>query len=141
MMITKVLERPEPMASLPMTYAPNEDVRRLLILREIEAAGVLTGLDAVNAVAPTARLLGIRSPGYALLHDLTADGFLQYSAGMPRTYRLTDAGTGEAARLAQQCWPRLSAELVRLNMKFAPVSPRPWPGTAFVAEWADEAIG
>jgi hypothetical protein len=141
MMITKTVERPEPMASLPTMFATNEDVRRLLILREIEAAGALTGLEAVNAVASTAHLLGIRSPGYALLHDLTADGLLQYSAGMPRTYRLTFAGAGEAARLAQQCWPRLSAELVRLNMKFAPVSPRPWPATAFVAEWADESIG
>jgi DNA-binding PadR family transcriptional regulator len=140
-MTTKTLERPAPMTGLPSTFAANADVRALLILGEIEAAGTLTGLDAANAVASTARLLGITPPGYALLHDLAEDGFLEASTGAPRFYRLTSSGHREAERLAQVCWPRLSQELDRLNRRFAPAAPRAWPESSFATEWTDGACG
>jgi hypothetical protein len=140
-MTLNTVERPAPMAGLPSTFAASADVCALLILSEIEAAGTLTGLDAVNAVASTARLLGITPPGYALLHDLVEDGFLEASTGAPRFYRLTNSGHREAGRLAQPCWPRLSEELDRLNRRFAPASPRAWPASSFVSEWTDGASG
>jgi hypothetical protein len=140
-MITKTVERPEPMARAARAFIPNSDVLRLLVLREIEAAGPLTGLEAVNAVASTARLLGIAPPGFALLHDLTEGGLLQASAGMPRCYRLTDAGEREAEHLAQRCWPRLHEEMARFSRRLAPASPRGRPAISFVSEWTDEAIG
>ncbi|MFI5259208.1 MAG: PadR family transcriptional regulator [Candidatus Limnocylindrales bacterium] len=137
-MITKTVEPPEAPTNVPGAFSTNTDVLSLLVLREIEAAGPLTGLEVVNAVASTARLLEIAPPGYALLHDLTEDGFLQALAGTPRRYRVTDAGEREAERLAQRCWPRLYEEVASLKRRLAPASPRVWP-VSFVSEWTDDA--
>jgi hypothetical protein len=115
----------------------DDRVLTLLILRHIEAEGPLAGLDAANAVAPLARLLGIAPPGYALLHDLTAAGLLQSPDGRQRRYSITDAGSREADRLARECWPQLHEFVAGLKRRLAPASPRFGPEPRFVSEWSD----
>ncbi len=100
------------------------DLLELLALREIEVSGSLTGLDAINRVASTAGLLGIKSPGYTLLHDLIEKGFLQSDEGRPPLYLITEAGVREAERLAEEFWPRLHGEVASLSRRLATASPR-----------------
>ncbi len=115
-----------------MPPASNLDLTRLLVLREIETSGPLIGIDALNRIASTARLLGITPPGYALLHDLSEAGLLERVAGKPPLYRITQEGSREGERLAEQCWPRLSGETIRLRRRLAPASPRAWSEISMV---------
>jgi hypothetical protein len=116
------------------------DLIKLLTLREFEAAGPLTGLDAINRVAATARLLGIAAPTYPLVHGLTDEGLLECHSDKPRLYRTTDAGSREAELLAERCWPRLRGEVIRLRERLAPVIPRARPDALFVSRRADAAM-
>jgi DNA-binding PadR family transcriptional regulator len=117
----------------------NADLLRLLALREIDSASPLTGLEAINGVASIARLLQIAPPGYALLHDLTDDGFLETSVAMPRRYSVTEAGRRESERLAERCRPRLSSELARFTSRLASALPRGPQDLTFATEWTDGA--
>jgi len=115
------------------------DLIKLLTLREFEAAGPRTGLDAINHVAATARLLGIAPPAYPLVHGLTDEGLLECYSDKPRLYRTTDAGAREAELLAERCWPRLRDEVVRLGARLAPASPRTRPEIVFFSRRAQTA--
>jgi DNA-binding PadR family transcriptional regulator len=117
----------------------NPDLLRLLALREIDSASPPTGLEAINGVASIARLLQIAPPGYALLHDLTDDGFLETSVAMPRRYSVTEAGRRESERLAERCRPRLSSELARFTSRLASALPRGPQDLTFATEWTDGA--
>ena len=108
----------------PKAVRTDADLLKLLALREIEVTGALTGLDAINRVASTARLLGIMPPGYSLLHDLAEIGLLRTDEGRPRRYQVTEAGAREAERLAERFWPRLHGEVVQLSKRLAAASPR-----------------
>jgi DNA-binding PadR family transcriptional regulator len=121
----------------PRTLRSDNGVLTLLILRNIEASGPLTGLEAANAVAPIAHLLGIAPPGYALLHELTEAGLLHSPDGRQRRYSITDNGRREADRLAQECWPQLRDFVAGLKRRLAPASPRFGPEPRFVSEWSD----
>jgi hypothetical protein len=139
-MYTRVLEQAERPAGLPNALSSDSDAVKLLMLREIEASGPMTGLDAINHVASTARLLGLVPPGYALLHGLAEGNLLECVAGRPRRYRITDAGSREADLLAERCWPRLRGEVVHLGRRLAPASPKARTHDLFVTEWADESM-
>lgn len=106
-MVTKTISQPQASTATPAAFGTNLDVLTLLTLREIEAAGSLSGLEAVNAVASTAGLLGIAPPGYALLHELVDNGVVRSSPGTQRRYQVTEAGKREAECLARRCWPRI----------------------------------
>ena len=101
------------------------DLLRLLALREIESRGQPTALEAANGIEPVARLVGAGAPGVALLHSLTDEGLLESSGGMPRRYRVTDAGHREAERLAERLWPRLCDAMIGLGDRLAPAPMRP----------------
>jgi DNA-binding PadR family transcriptional regulator len=139
-MYSTLLEQAEMPAGPPNAVTSDSDAIKLLILREIEASGPMTGLDAINRVASTARLLGIASPGYALLHGLAEGDLLECVAGRPRRYRITDVGSREAEHLAERCWPRLRGEVVHLGRRLAPARPKAKPHALFVTEWADESM-
>ena len=114
----------------------DSDLIKLLTLREFEASGPLTGLDAINHVASTARMLGIAPPTYPLVHGLTEAGLLESVAAKPPRYRTTAAGSREAERLAERCWPRLRDEVVRLGARLAPAYPRTRPEIVFFSRRA-----
>ena len=137
-MFVKMLEPAPTPAQNSTAWGTDLDLVRLLALREIEASGPQIGLDAINHVASTTRLLGISRPGYALLHDLAEEGFLAALPGVPRRYRITDLGVGEAESLAQRCWPRLCGEVAQLTRRLAPASPRGLTETSFVSEWVED---
>ena len=139
-MYTRVLEQAEMPAGPRNAVSSDSDAVKLLMLREIEACGPMTGLDAINHVASTARLLGIAPPSYALLHGLAEGDFLECVAGRPRRYRITDAGSREAEHLAARCWPRLRGEVVHFGRRLAPARPKATPHALFVTEWADESM-
>jgi DNA-binding PadR family transcriptional regulator len=139
-MYTRVLDQAEMPALRPNAASSDSDAIKLLVLREVEASGPMTGLDAINRVASTARLLGIAPPSYALLHGLAEGDFLECVAGRPRRYRITDAGSREAEHLAARCWPRLRGEVVHFGRRLAPARPKATPHALFVTEWADESM-
>jgi hypothetical protein len=112
------------------------DLIKLLTLREFEASGPLTGLDAINHVASTARMLGIAPPAYPLVHGLTDEGLLECLGGRPPRYRTTRAGSREAERLAERCWPRLRDEVVRMGARLAPATPGTRPEIVFFSRRA-----
>jgi len=118
----------------------DQDLLRLLALREIEVSGPLAGLDVINHVAATARLLDITPPGYTLLHDLAEARFLEFVEAKPRRYRITEAGSREAERLAEQFWPRLHEEVVSLTRRLAPATPRAVPPTTYESEWFERPM-
>ena len=102
----------------------NTDLLKLLALREIESQGQPTALETADAIAPAARLIGLASPGVALLHSLTEQGLLESSGGMPRRYRVTDEGHREAERLAERHWPRLCRAMIGFGDRLAPAPMR-----------------
>jgi DNA-binding PadR family transcriptional regulator len=122
-MYAKLLQPARPPAAQTGAATADLDLLRLLALREIEASGPMTGLEALNRIAPTARLLGLGTPGYPLLHDMTDRALLESVAGRPPRYRITEDGSREAERLARLHWPRLQSEVVRLSSRLAPASP------------------
>ena len=139
-MYTRVLDQAEMPALRPNAASSDSDAIKLLVLREVEASGPMTGLDAINHVASTARLLGITPPGYALLHGLAERDLLECVAGSPRRYRITEAGSREAEHLAERCWPRLRGEVVHLGRRLAPAAPKARTRDLVVTEWADESM-
>jgi DNA-binding PadR family transcriptional regulator len=120
-----------PAARLPEALPsrdPERDLVRLVVLRELEDSGPLTGMETLNAVASLACYLDVTRPVYALLHELRDAGLLTASAGRPPRYAITELGRREAERLAWRCWPRLRDVLVSLNVCIGCLSPRdPWP--------------
>ena len=97
---------------------------RLIVLRELEDAGSLTGLETLDAVASFACYLDVSRPVYALLHEMRDDGLLTASDGRPPRYAISERGRREAERLAWRCWPRLRDVLVGLNVCIGCLSPR-----------------
>ena len=59
----------------------DQDLVRLIVLRELEDSGPLTGMETLNAVASLACYLDVARPVYALLHELRDDGLVSASAG------------------------------------------------------------
>jgi hypothetical protein len=135
-MYAKTLDTADPAPRSTEGAGSDADLIKLLTLREFEAAGPLTGLDAINRVAATARLLGIAPPAYPLVHGLTDAGLLECLGDRPPRYRTTMAGSREAERLAENCWPRLRDEVVRLGARLAPASPRSRPEIVFFSRRA-----
>jgi DNA-binding PadR family transcriptional regulator len=102
----------------------DQNLVRLIVLRELEDSGPLTGMETLNAVASFACYLDVARPVYALLHELRDDGLVSASAGRPPRYAITEWGRREAERLASRCWPRLRDVLVYLNVCIGCLSPR-----------------
>ncbi len=86
-------------SALPERQIPS-DVIRLCALRVVQDHGPIGGLDALNLLAPLARMLGEAPPTFPLLHDLEDCGLLEASPSLPRTYAITASGRSEARRLA-----------------------------------------
>ena len=86
-------------SSFPGRPVPS-DLVRLCALRVVQDAGPIAGLDALNRLAPLAKILGEAPPTFPVLHDLEDRGLLEASASLPRTYAITASGRREAGRLA-----------------------------------------
>jgi hypothetical protein len=98
------------------------DLIRLCALRVVQDDGPIGGLDALNLLAPLARMLGEIPPTFPLLHDLEDSGLLEASASLPRTYAITATGRREATRLASSSSALLAERLgsgVRLEAMLA----------------------
>jgi hypothetical protein len=98
------------------------DLIRLCALRVVQDDGPIGGLDALNLLAPLARMLGETPPTFPLLHDLEDSGLLAASASLPRTYAITASGRREATRLASSSSALLAERLgsgVRLEAMLA----------------------
>jgi len=111
--------------------ATERDLVRLILLRELEDAGPLTGMQALDAVTSLACYLDVSRPVYALLHEMRDAGLLTTPDGRPPRYAISERGHREAERLAWRCWPRLRDVLVDLNVCIGCLSPRdagPMPG-------------
>lgn len=135
-MYAKVLDTAYPTPESTEGAGSDADLIKLLTLREFEASSPLTGLDAINHVALTARMLGIAPPAYPLVHGLSDEGLLECLGDRPPRYRTTSAGSREAERLAEQCWPRLRDEVVRMGARLSPASPRTRPEIVFFSRRA-----
>ncbi|HEX8940570.1 MAG TPA: hypothetical protein VF763_10430 [Candidatus Limnocylindrales bacterium] len=96
----------------------------LLVLRELEDAGALTGLDVLDRISPLVRPLRVPPASYPLLHQLQDDGFLAASAEAPPRYEVTAAGRREAERLALDCWPLVNESITRYSSRVARLFPR-----------------
>ncbi len=105
------------------------DLLRLMALREVEDAGPRTGAEVFDALADLVCSFGLDGPGYAVLHDLRDDGFLQATPDRPPRYAITSAGRREAERLAIRCWPEVRAGLAALNVCVGCLAPRGVTGT------------
>jgi hypothetical protein len=95
---------------------------RLCALRVVQDGGPIGGLDALNLLAPLARMLGEAPPTFPLLHDLEDCGLLEASTSLPRTYAITASGRREATRLASSSSALLAERLgtgVRLEAMLA----------------------
>lgn len=118
--------------------AHDRDLLTLLVLREIEDNGPLTGLETLNRVARASLLLRLAPAGYPTLHGLAEAAMLEIVPGRPPTYRITASGRHEAERLARTSWPRLSTELDGLSESLRPATPRRATAVRFASEWAEE---
>ena len=101
-----------------------DDLLRLILLREIEGRGPVTGAEAMASIAALVCSFDLASPGFAVLHDLRDAGLLDASCARPPRYAVTDAGRREAERLAARCWPGIRAALVELNVCVGCLAPR-----------------
>jgi hypothetical protein len=107
--------------SVPACQIPS-DLVRLCALRVVQDDGPIAGLDALNRLAPLARMLGEVPPTFPLLHDLEDSGLLEASASLPRTYAITASGRREAGRLASSSSALLAERLdtgMRLDVMLA----------------------
>lgn len=98
------------------------DLIRLCALRVVQDDGPIGGLDALNLLAPLARMLGEAPPTFPVLHELEDCGLLEASASLPRTYAITASGRREATRLASASRALLAERLgtgVRLEAMLA----------------------
>jgi hypothetical protein len=118
-----VRRRTEPAAA--SRGGSNTELLRLLALREVESRGQPTALETANGIEPVARLVGLTPAGPALLHSLTDEGLLETSGGMPRRYRVTEAGHHEAERLAERLWPAFYGAMIGIGDRLAPATMRP----------------
>jgi hypothetical protein len=103
---------------------PARDVLRLMLLRQLEDAGPLTGAQAFDAVAELTCSLETGAPGYPLLHELCDVGHVEATLERPPRYSITDLGRMEAERLASRCWPTIRDGLLRLNVCVGCLAPR-----------------
>ncbi len=97
----------------------SSDVLRFCALRVIDDIGPATGLDALNLLAPMARMLGEAPPLFPLLHELEDEHLLVAVRASPPRYSVTKRGRLEAARLRDAVRARLVERLgprVRLEM-------------------------
>jgi DNA-binding PadR family transcriptional regulator len=85
----------------------------LCMLWLLDDAGPVTGLEAINRIAPLARHLDERPPSYPLLHRLEDAGCVTATDELPRRYEITDAGRQRASDLAVVWRPRLAERLAR----------------------------
>ena len=100
------------------------EILQLLVLREIEDRGPLTGKEALDAIASLACSLDLRPAMLSLVHDLRDAGYLMALASRPPRYGITPAGLREAERLAARCWPAVRDALVELNLCLGCIAPR-----------------
>jgi len=108
-------------SAFPARQIPS-DLVRLCALRVVQDSGPIGGLDALNLLAPLARMLGEAPPTFPLLHDLEDCGLLEASTSLPRTYAITASGRREATRLASSSSALLAERLgtgVRLEAMLA----------------------
>jgi hypothetical protein len=103
---------------------PARDLLRLMILRQLDDSGPLTGAAAFDAVAELTCSLETGVPGYPLLHELCDAGFARAVQERPPRYSITALGRTEAERLASRCWPMILDGLVRLNVCVGCLAPR-----------------
>jgi DNA-binding PadR family transcriptional regulator len=101
-----------------------QELIRLLVLRELEDAGPLAGLDALERITPLTRPLQVETPSFPLLHALLDAGFVTASAERPRRYAITDGGRHEAERLSLRCWPSVRESIGRYSARVARLFPR-----------------
>jgi DNA-binding PadR family transcriptional regulator len=85
----------------------------LCMLWLLDDAGPITGLEAINRLAPLARHLDERPPSYPLLHRLEDAACVTATDELPRRYQVTDAGRQRASDLAVVWRPRLAERLAR----------------------------
>jgi DNA-binding PadR family transcriptional regulator len=85
----------------------------LCMLWLLDDAGALSGLEAINRLAPVARHLDEPPPSFPLLHRLEDSGCVIASSALPRRYEITDAGRQRASDLAAIWRPRLADRLER----------------------------
>ena len=97
---------------------------RLLLLREIEDAGPLTGAQALDAIAALSCSFDLAAPGYAVIHSLREGGSLDATCERPPRYAITGRGRREAELLAVRCWPGVRDALVHLNVCVGCLAPR-----------------
>lgn len=79
----------------------------------LDDAGPITGLEAINRLAPLARHLDELPPSYPLLHRLEDAGCVKATNELPRRYRITADGRQRASDLAVVWRPRLAERLAR----------------------------
>ncbi|MEI8332633.1 MAG: PadR family transcriptional regulator [Chloroflexota bacterium] len=103
---------------------PRHDLLRLMVLRQLEDGGPLSGNETINAVASLTCSFELASPGYPLLYELRDAGLVSATGDRPPRYAITDPGRREAERLAARCWPTIRDGLVRLNVCFGCLAPR-----------------
>ena len=105
------------------------EILELMLLREAEDHGPLTGRQALDAIAALSCSLTLDPAAYSLIHDLRDAGLLAASTDRPPRYAITPSGRSEAERLATQCWPSIRDLLTRFNVCIACLAPRigSWP--------------
>lgn len=106
---------PWPLAQARALPAPTADAMDLYALRLLDQLGPLTGLDTLNALAPLARRFDQPPPLFPLLHSLEERGLIAGSSGLPRRYRITEAGRTEMERLVEELWPTVAERVARLD--------------------------
>ncbi len=89
----------------------SSDVLRYCALRVIDDLGPLTGLDALNLLAPMARLFGETPPVFPLLHELEDERLVVATPSSPPRYAVTRRGRVEASRLREGVRARLTERL------------------------------
>ncbi len=100
------------------------EILQLLVLREIEDRGPLTGKEALDAIAALSCSLDLQPAALSVVHDLRDAGFLTALASRPPRYGITPAGLREAERLAGHCWPAVRDALIELNVCLGCMAPR-----------------
>jgi DNA-binding PadR family transcriptional regulator len=92
--------RTSPRAGQPMGLT--EEAVRFCVLRLIEHAGPMNGMDIASELTPMLWLVGRGAPPpiLPLLHRLFDEGDLTRSTERPPRYDITAAGRDEATRLA-----------------------------------------
>jgi len=117
-------DRFSPGRTSPRTSQPlglTEDAVRFCVLRLIEHAGPLNGMDVATELTPMLWLVGRGAPPpiLPLLHRLLDEGDLTRSAERPPRYDITAAGRDEADRLAPEVRATVATRRERFEARIA----------------------